>query len=131
MSTTWGQIANLARRSIVRTLRQPACVIPPLIFPTLLVFAAVLGQLESVIGSHNKNHNICDLSTTSTHCRKGFVAWGIKERNCSAIRFNGVSTNMLCNSASFARGHIGLTDRIENACLTVINVTHHSDNWGS
>jgi ABC-2 type transport system permease protein len=31
------QIANLARRSITRTLRQPAYVVPPLLFPTLLV----------------------------------------------------------------------------------------------
>ena len=30
------QIGNLARRSILKTLRQPAYVIPPLIFPTLL-----------------------------------------------------------------------------------------------
>ena len=49
MSATYGQIGNLARRSIVRTLRQPAYVIPPLIFPTLLVTVNAAGLRPSTL----------------------------------------------------------------------------------
>ena len=37
MSTTFDQVALLARRSVIRTWRQPAAVIFPLIFPMLLL----------------------------------------------------------------------------------------------
>ena len=35
--STLGQIGQMARRSILQTLRQPAMVIPPVVFPLLLV----------------------------------------------------------------------------------------------
>jgi ABC-2 type transport system permease protein len=41
------QIASLARRSIVRTLHQPAYVFPPLLFPTLLVAVNAAGLRPS------------------------------------------------------------------------------------
>jgi ABC-2 type transport system permease protein len=44
---TFGQIGDLARRSITRTLRQPSYVIPPLIFPTLLVAVNAAGLRPS------------------------------------------------------------------------------------
>ena len=47
MTSTWAQIGNLARRSITRTLRQPSYVIPPLIFPTLLVAVNAAGLKPS------------------------------------------------------------------------------------
>jgi ABC-2 type transport system permease protein len=47
VSSTSAQIGNLARRSIVRTLRQPAYVIPPLVFPTLLVAVNAAGLRPS------------------------------------------------------------------------------------
>jgi ABC-2 type transport system permease protein len=47
VSTTLGQIGDLARRSITRTLRQPSYVIPPLIFPTLLVAVNAAGLRPS------------------------------------------------------------------------------------
>ena len=37
MSSTWPQVGAIARRSVVRTSRQPASVIPPLIFPVALM----------------------------------------------------------------------------------------------
>jgi ABC-2 type transport system permease protein len=47
VSQTRTQIGNLARRSILKTLRQPAYVIPPLIFPTLLVTVNAAGLRPS------------------------------------------------------------------------------------
>ena len=49
MSATRTQIGNLARRSVVRTLRQPAYVIPPLVFPTLLVTVNAAGLRPSTL----------------------------------------------------------------------------------
>jgi ABC-2 type transport system permease protein len=43
------QVGNLARRSVVRTLRQPAYVIPPLLFPTLLVAVNAAGLKPSTL----------------------------------------------------------------------------------
>jgi ABC-2 type transport system permease protein len=44
---TGSQVGNLARRSVLRTLRQPAYVIPPLVFPTLLVAVNAAGLRPS------------------------------------------------------------------------------------
>ena len=43
------QVANIARRSILRTLRQPAYVIPPLVFPTMLVIVNSAGLRPSTL----------------------------------------------------------------------------------
>jgi ABC-2 type transport system permease protein len=43
------QIGHLARRSVVRTLRQPAYVVPPLVFPTLLVTVNAAGLRPSTL----------------------------------------------------------------------------------
>ena len=42
-----GQVFSLARRSLTRTLRQPAYVIPPLLFPTMLVAVNAAGLRPS------------------------------------------------------------------------------------
>ena len=44
--STWPQVGAIARRSVVRTARQPASVIPPLIFPIALM-AVNAGGLRS------------------------------------------------------------------------------------
>jgi ABC-2 type transport system permease protein len=46
MSTTTTQVGAIARRSIVRTSRQPASIIPPLVFPVALM-AVNAGGLRS------------------------------------------------------------------------------------
>jgi ABC-2 type transport system permease protein len=48
-SLTRSQVGNLARRSVMRTLRQPAYVIPPLAFPTLLVAVNAAGLRPSTM----------------------------------------------------------------------------------
>lgn len=47
MSTAWPQVAAIARRSLVRTARQPASVIPPLIFPVALMAVNAAGLQSS------------------------------------------------------------------------------------
>jgi ABC-2 type transport system permease protein len=46
VSSSWPQVGAIARRSLVRTSRQPASVIPPLVFPVLLM-AVNAGGLRS------------------------------------------------------------------------------------
>ncbi len=43
MSAMLGQVAQMARRSILQTLRQPAMVIPPIVFPLVLMSINVGG----------------------------------------------------------------------------------------
>jgi ABC-2 type transport system permease protein len=43
----WPQVAAIARRSVVRTARQPASVIPPLIFPVALMTVNAAGLQSS------------------------------------------------------------------------------------
>ena len=47
MSAGLAQVAAIARRSVVRTSRQPASVIPPLIFPVALMFVNAGGLRSS------------------------------------------------------------------------------------
>src|SRR4029450_11846535 len=47
MTSTPPQVAAIARRSIVRTSRQPASVIPPLIFPVALMLVNAGGLRSS------------------------------------------------------------------------------------
>ena len=47
MSATWTQVGAIARRSVVRTARQPAMVIPPLIFPVALMAVNAAGLQAS------------------------------------------------------------------------------------
>jgi ABC-2 type transport system permease protein len=47
VSTTATQVGAIARRSVVRTSRQPASIIPPLIFPIALMFVNAGGLRSS------------------------------------------------------------------------------------
>jgi ABC-2 type transport system permease protein len=46
-SPSWAQVGAIARRSIVRTARQPASVIPPLVFPVALMTVNAAGLQAS------------------------------------------------------------------------------------
>jgi len=47
VSATWPQVGAIARRSVVRTSRQPASIIPPLIFPIALMLVNAGGLRSS------------------------------------------------------------------------------------
>jgi len=47
MSTTMTQVTAIARRSVMRTSRQPASIIPPLIFPVVLMLVNAGGLRRS------------------------------------------------------------------------------------
>ena len=90
-------------------------------------------DIRAIICSDNEYSDISNFSATSTHRGESFVTWSIDESNCAiyTIMFmmNLIRTNMLSNSASFRTKDFSLANRIQKSCLTVINVTHHSNNW--
>ena len=47
MSSSWPQVGAIARRSLVRTARQPASVIPPIVFPLALMTVNAAGLQSS------------------------------------------------------------------------------------
>ncbi len=55
----------------------------------------------------------------------------IKECNLSIIFCHLVSTDFLGDSTSLSRSNIGLTNRVQNRCFSVIDVSHDRDNWRS
>ena len=83
---------------------------------------------DTVIGSHNQNCNICDISTAGTHCCECFVTRCIQECDVLALIAYLICTDMLGNAAGFTCGNVSVTDSVQNGSLTVVNVTHNADN---
>ena len=87
---------------------------------------------DAVIGGDNQDGQVGGLRTAGTHGGKGLVTRGIQEGNGAlAIHVNRglVSTDSLGNTAGLAGCLIGLTDGIQQAGLTVVNVAHDGDDW--
>ncbi len=80
---------------------------------------------HAVIGSHHEDGNVGRLRTTGTHCSKGSVARRIDEGDLLAVLLDLISTDMLGDATGFARNNIGVTDRIKQRGLAVIDVTHN------
>ncbi|CAB4876852.1 unannotated protein [freshwater metagenome] len=87
---------------------------------------------DSVICRNHENRYVGDLSTTSTHGGERLVSRGVNEGDGTFVALvlgpHLVGTDGLGDSAGFARGNIGATNRIEKSGLTVVDVSHNSDN---
>ena len=68
---------------------------------------------NTVVCSNNQDDNIGDLCTTSTHCGKGLVTWGIDEGNLTAVNGDLRSTDCLSNAASLASCNASVTDCVQ------------------
>ena len=90
---------------------------------------------DSVVRCHHENRDVGDLSTTSTHSGERLVAGGVNERDRTfdalVLRPHLVGTDCLGDATGFARGNIGATDRVEETGLSVVNVSHDSNNGRS
>ena len=82
---------------------------------------------HTIVGSNHKNDDVGRIGTTGTHGGKRLMARGIEERDCSIVLGDLVSTDVLGNTASFARNNVCIADLIEKFGLAVIDVTHNSD----
>ena len=83
---------------------------------------------HAVIGSNNQNRNICGISATHTHSGKRLVSRCIQESNAPTVNIYSIRTYVLCDTSGFFIRHICLTDCIEKGRLTVVNMTHNTDN---
>jgi len=85
---------------------------------------------NAVIGSNHKHHDVCYLRAPGAHCRKGFVARGIKEYNILPFPIDLVGANVLCYSTGLGFGDLLLPDLVQYGGLPVINVTHDRNHRG-
>ncbi len=84
---------------------------------------------HTIVGRDHKDHNVCCLRTTSPHGGKGFMAWRVKESDLvTRSDVHLIGTNVLGDATGFTCDDICLAKRIKQGCLTMVNVTHHSDN---
>ena len=87
---------------------------------------------HAVIRCDHKNSDVGNLRTAGTHSGKRLVTGGIDEGNSTVFSLNGgvylVRTDVLGNAAGLALNDVGVTDGIQQAGFTVVNVTHHGHN---
>ena len=85
---------------------------------------------DVVVSSNDDDGNIRYLSTTSTHGSKCLVTWRIEESDVLAVlHLHVVCTDVLSDTTSLTCNHIGLANIVEERSLTVVNVSHHGDDW--
>ncbi|OIQ74536.1 hypothetical protein GALL_438100 [mine drainage metagenome] len=88
---------------------------------------------HAIICSDNKNRDISYLGATSTHSGERFVTRSIDEsdRPIHTVMHGAhlVGTDVLGDSTGFAPDDVGLSNRIKQEGLTVINVTHDGYYW--
>ena len=84
---------------------------------------------HAVVGGNHENHDVGCFRTARAHGGKRFVTRGIQESNHAARGFNVVCADVLGNAACFALYHFGAADVVQQRGFTVVDVTHHSNDW--
>ena len=82
---------------------------------------------DAVVGRYHQNHDVGGLRTAGTHGREGLVTGGIEERHHAAWGFDVVGANVLRDTTSFARRHLGAADVVQQRGLAVVHVAHDGD----
>ena len=78
-----------------------------------------------IVSRDNQNHDVGHLRTTRTHCRKSLVARRVKEGDALAGgQRHMICTDMLSDTARFARHDVRFANVVEQGSLAVIDVTH-------
>ncbi len=86
---------------------------------------------NAVVRSHNKHRDIGRVGAAHAHCRKCLMARRIQEGDALSVHRHGISTDGLRDTACLLIRHIGLTDRIQQGCLTMVYMPHNTDNGRS
>ena len=86
---------------------------------------------DSVVGCDNQDRDVSDLSTAGTHSGECFVTGGIDERDRTLATFmfnvNLVGADVLRNATVLGVDHVGVTDRVKQLGLAVVDVAHDGD----
>ena len=90
---------------------------------------------NTVIRCDHEDCHVGDLRTAGTHSGERLVTGGIDEGNRAVFTLNGgvdlVCTNVLGNAAGLTLNDVGVADGIQQAGLTVVDVTHDGHNRGT
>ena len=90
---------------------------------------------NAVICCDHEDCHVGDLRTTGTHSGERLVTGGIDEGNRAVFTFDGgvdlVCTDVLGNAAGLTLNDIGVTDSVQQAGFTVVNVTHDGNDRGT
>ncbi len=80
---------------------------------------------DSVVGSHHQHHNVRDLRAAGAHARERFVARRIDEHHATIVHLHFVRADVLRDAARLARRHVFAANRVQQAGLAVVHVSHH------
>ncbi len=83
---------------------------------------------QSVIRRDHQDHDVGHMRPARAHRGESGVAGGIEKGDARVFVIDGVSADVLGDSAGFARGDARLANRIHQRRLAVIDVTHERDN---
>ncbi len=83
---------------------------------------------HTVICCNYKNRNICRICSSHTHCSKRLMSRCIQECDLFSVDLYYRSTDVLCDSTCLAVCHTGITDRIQQRSLSMVNVSHNTYN---
>ena len=86
---------------------------------------------DAVVGGDDQDDDVGHLGAAGTHGRKGGVARGIDEGDLAVVDHDLRSADGLRNAARLAGSDAGVTDGVEQARLTVVDVTHDGDDRGA
>ena len=87
------------------------------------------GRHHTVISGDDNNRDISNLCTTGTHGSEGLMTWGIEEGDTATIfQLHIVCSDVLSDTTSLTCNHIRLANVVEQRCLTMVYMAHHSDN---
>ena len=79
---------------------------------------------DAVIGCNHQHHQVSDLCATCAHAGKRLVTWRIDKDNLAIVLLDGISADVLCDATRLASGDPGISNRVEQRCLAVVNVAH-------
>ena len=86
---------------------------------------------DAVVGRDHEDRDVGDLRTTGTHGGERLVARGVDEGDGAldalVLGPDLVGTDVLGDAAGLARDDVRVADRVEQARLTVVDVTHDGD----
>ena len=82
---------------------------------------------DAVIRRHNQNSDIRGICAPHSHGRERLMAGCVEECDRPVIIMNHRSTDVLCDSAGFAVCDMGVADRVQKGRLTMVDMTHYTD----
>ena len=82
---------------------------------------------DAVIGGHDDDRDVRDAGAAGAHRGERLVARRVQEHDALAVLDDLARADVLGDAAALAGRHLGRPDRVEQACLAVVDVAHDRD----